>query len=80
MAAKLKSTEEVSKNVVPVHDVKCAPKTYASGIAWAAANAGVHTSSIDFLKNSEAVCLLAILAGVGTVRVAEDVLRYRRYG
>lgn len=65
---------------IPTHGLSMAGSSYASAVVWIAENEPSSTGSVAFLKHSGSVCLLAFMAGVGTERIAEDVIRHRKYG
>lgn len=65
---------------IPTNGVRIPAATYVRAVSWIADNEPNNTGSIVFLQHASSVCLLAALAGVGTQRVAEDVIRHRKYG
>lgn len=75
---KPRTAEKPILTTIPVHGLSVSAAVYTQAITWLADKAPV--GSTQFLKHSEGVCLLSALAGVGQERVAEDVIRHRRYG
>lgn len=77
---KPRTAEKPILMTIPVHGLSVSAAVYTQAITWLADKGGGGVGSVEFLKHSEGVCLLSSLAGVGQERVAEDVIRHRRYG